>query len=75
MALPYIISVTTALEDGMKRYGPCAIVSGVNRAGTVIPGMADTSFGAQMRAFDAASGVAIEVPSRNTSYRHQAFRA
>eukprot|EP00965_Chrysotila_dentata_P037945 1261129-Pleurochrysis_carterae.AAC.1 len=34
IALPYIIPVTIALENDMKHYGPCAIVSGANRAGT-----------------------------------------
>eukprot|EP00965_Chrysotila_dentata_P069281 2289626-Pleurochrysis_carterae.AAC.1 len=60
MALPYIVPVTIALEEDIKRYGPCAVLSGADRDGQIIAGMPPTSFGAQMRAFDSAAGVLIE---------------
>eukprot|EP00965_Chrysotila_dentata_P076584 2528604-Pleurochrysis_carterae.AAC.1 len=60
MGLPYILPVTIALENDIKRYGPCAILSGADFSGAVILSMAPTSFGAQMPAFDAPSGISIE---------------
>eukprot|EP00965_Chrysotila_dentata_P223488 6193605-Pleurochrysis_carterae.AAC.1 len=37
--------------------------------------MAPTAFGAQMRAFDAPGGVAMQVPDKVKDSRNQSFRA